>query len=119
MIFSTNISVLVLASPLKLDSDSRVQAEPRTRGSELTALGHTVKPWLQTILLYRPLFTSPVLFFLVIESNPGENFLSLQCKDKGEGGCLKILLVKIAIHKGISMPMPNTVKQLILACRKL
>ena len=28
----------------------------------------------------------------------GENVLSLQCKDKGEGGGLKILLVKIAIH---------------------
>ncbi len=36
---------------------------------------------------------------LGIESKPGENFLSLQCKDKGEGGGLKILLVKIAIHK--------------------
>ena len=36
---------------------------------------------------------------LGMESKSGENFLSLQCKDKGEGGGLKILLVKIAIHK--------------------
>ncbi len=33
-----------------------------------------------------------------MESKSGENFLSLQCKDKGEGGGLKILLVKIAIR---------------------
>ncbi len=32
-----------------------------------------------------------------MESKPGESFLSLQCKDKGEGGGLRILLVKIAI----------------------
>ncbi len=34
-----------------------------------------------------------------MKSKPGENFLSLQCKDKGEGGGLRISLVKIAIHK--------------------
>ncbi len=34
-----------------------------------------------------------------MESKSGENFLSLQCKDNGEGGDLRILLVKIAIHK--------------------
>ncbi len=47
------------------------------------------------------------LVHLGIESKQGENFLSLQCKDKGEGGGLKILLVKIVIHNYISMPMPN------------
>ena len=36
---------------------------------------------------------------LGMKSKPGENFLSLQCKDKGEGGGWKILLVKIAVHK--------------------
>ncbi len=36
---------------------------------------------------------------LGMESKSGENFLSLQCKYKGEGGGLRILLVKIAIHK--------------------
>ncbi len=32
---------------------------------------------------------------LGMESKLGENFLSLQCKDKGEGGGLMISLVKI------------------------
>ena len=44
---------------------------------------------------------------LGIESKMGEIFLSLQYKDKVEGGGLKILHVKIAICKLISMPMPN------------
>ncbi len=36
---------------------------------------------------------------LGMESKLGENFLSLQCKDKGEGEGVRISLVKIAIHK--------------------
>ena len=36
-----------------------------------------------------------------MESKLGENFLSLQCKDKGEGGGLTISVVKIAIHNSL------------------
>ena len=41
-----------------------------------------------------------------MESKLSENFLSVQCKDKGGGG-LMISLVKIVIHKQIFTPMPS------------
>ncbi len=48
---------------------------------------------------------------LGMESKSGENFLSLQCKDKGEGGGLRILLVKIAIHNRPTNWCPNWADQ--------